>query len=290
MEHKMKTGLLVDSLRLGTFEGIRKAAELGVRGIQIYAVSGEMSPDRLGLSRRKELLDRIRSCGLVVSAVCGDPGGHGFVSKESNTARIEQSKRIMELARDLESDVVTTHIGVIPEMENEQRVILSDSCYRLGTIASEMDAVFAIETGSEKAITLRKFLDDLHCKGIGVNFDPANLVMVADDDPVKGVHELSPYIVHTHVKDGIMIKKGSPEEIYSAFADPENSLLDFNDYFKETPLGEGSVDFEHYFQALAEIGYTGFLTIEREVGDHPVEDIERAVGYLNEVLRQNQFL
>ncbi len=51
-----------------------KAKELGVEGIQIYAVSGEMKPDNLSKKARKELLDFIKSEGLEVSALCGDFG------------------------------------------------------------------------------------------------------------------------------------------------------------------------------------------------------------------------
>ena len=48
----------------------------------------------------------------------------------------------------------------------------------------------------------------------------------------------------------------------------------------EVPLGEGNVDFDHYLKALDDIGYKGFLTIEREVGEKPEEDIARAADFL----------
>jgi L-ribulose-5-phosphate 3-epimerase len=76
-----KIGVMVDSFRLGLMEGIQKAKEVGASGIQIYAVSGEMAPENLTASRRKEILDVIRSNGLEVSALCGDLGGHGFGRK-----------------------------------------------------------------------------------------------------------------------------------------------------------------------------------------------------------------
>ena len=69
---------------------------------------------------------------------------------------------------------------------------------------------FAIETGPEKAIVLKEFLDSLGCKGMGVNLDPANFVMVTDQDPVEAVYILKDYIVHTHAKDGVMLKKTKP--------------------------------------------------------------------------------
>ncbi|MBR5746060.1 MAG: sugar phosphate isomerase/epimerase, partial [Clostridia bacterium] len=122
---------------------------------------------------------------------------------------------------------------------------------------------FAAETGTEKAPVLKSFLDSLGAKGLRVNYDPANLVMVAADDPVAGVYTLRDYIVHTHAKDGI--KTG------------EKTWL-------ELPLGQGGVDFDKYLAALNDIGYTGYLTIEREVGDDPAADIGMAVGFLTEKL------
>lgn len=282
--YPFKIGLIVDCLGLGIEKGIARAAELGAQGIQVYAVSGGMAPDNLSKAKRRDLADRIRSCGLVVSAVCGDLGGHGFTIRSDNPAKIEMSKKIMELAKDLESDVVTTHIGVVPETAGSRYETLSDACFRLGTIARAMDAVFAVETGPEKAATLRRFLDDLGTKGVGVNYDPANLVMVSGDDPVAGVALLKDYIVHTHAKDGIMIRQGDPEAIYNAFAEPDTGWIKFSDYFLETPLGEGGVDFARYLEALDAIGYKGFLTIEREVGDDPASDIAKAVSYLRKIL------
>ncbi len=277
-----KIGVMVDSFRVGIEEGIKKAKEVGGEGIQIYATSGEMAPENLSISRRKELLDMIESNGLVVSALCGDLGGHGFAIEEDNKERIEKSKRIMDLARDLNTDVVTTHIGVIPEDENHPRwKILQDACEELGEYGDKVGASFAIETGPEKADTLKRFLDSLKSNGVKVNYDPANLVMVTDDDPVKGVYTLKDYIVHTHAKDGVLLKKTDPERIYNFFADGGIEDLRLEDYFKELPLGQGHVNFDEYLKALYEAGFKGFLTIEREVGENPEADIRLAVEFLN---------
>jgi len=275
-----KIGVMVDSFKLDIKEGIKKAAEVGAEGIQVYAVSGEMDPDNFPRMARKGMLDFIKSNGLVVSAVCGDLGGHGFAKKEDNAWKIEKSKKIMELAKDLESDIVTTHIGVVPEVGNECYEIMAEACNELAEFACSIGSTFAVETGPEKAVTLRKFLNSLNTNGVGVNFDPANMVMVTGDDPVEGVFELRDYIVHTHAKDGRMIKSTDPEKIYSAFAEPDLYKLNFDDYFIETPLGDGSVNFSEYLKALKSIGYRGFLTIEREVGKDPVGDIEKAVRFL----------
>lgn len=103
--------------------------------------------------------------------------------------------------------------------------------------------------------------------------------MVAGDDPVKAVHNLKEYIVHTHAKDGRMLRRVNPETIY-------NGTLDFAEApFIELPLGQGDVDFPAYLSALNDIGYTGYLTIEREVGDDPEGDIRLAVNFLQSLIR-----
>ena len=283
---RFKIGVMVDSFRLGITEGIKKAAEVGAEGIQIYATNGEMAPQNLSASKRKEILDIIKSSGLVVSALCGDMGGHGFAVAKDNPGRVEQSRRIMDLAKDLETDVVTTHIGVIPSDPNHDRYkVLQDACNALGEYGDEVGAYFAIETGPEKATTLKKFLDSLSSGGVRVNLDPANLVMVTDDDPVQAVHTLKDDIVHTHAKDGIMKQKTDPERIYNFFAEGGIEDLRMEDYFLETPLGEGSVDFPNYLKALEEVGFNGFLTIEREVGGQPEKDIKLAVDFLKNILK-----
>ena len=273
---KFKIGVIVDSFRAGVKDGIVKAREVGAQGIQVYATSGEMDPDNLTPAARREFMDRVHSNGLVVSALCGDLGGHGFSVREDNHWRIEKSKRIMELAKEFGTDVVTTHIGVVPEdMSHPRWTILKEACEELAHFGDSIGASFAIETGPEKAATLRRFLDNLSARGVKVNFDPANLVMVVGDDPVEAVGLLAPYIVHTHAKDGIMVRQSSAEAVY-------NGTEDFSDSapFREVPLGEGGVHFPTYLAALARTGFHGFLTIEREVGDTPEKDIRAAVDFL----------
>lgn len=226
-------------------------------------------------------MDIIHSNGLVVSALCGDLGGHGFTREEDNGWKIEKSKRIMDLAKDLETSVVTTHIGVIPDdISNPRWGILQDACGILGEYGEGVDGCFAIETGPELAVTLAAFLKSIQTKGVGVNFDPANLVMVTDDDPAAAVYTLKDYIVHTHAKDGILLKKTQPERIYNFLAEGGIENINLEEYFNEMSLGEGSVNFDEYLAALNSIGYKGFLTIEREVGNNPEKDIRMAVDFL----------
>ena len=280
-------GVMVDSFKVGLLEGIRKSREVGAAGIQIYAVSGEMTPENLNAAQRKEILDVIHSNGLMVSALCGDLGGHGFARAEDNRWKIEKSKAIVDLALDLGTNVITTHIGVIPSLESHPRwQVMWSACAELGAYAEKNGAYFAIETGPENAVTLKRFLDRLPSRGVRVNFDPANFVMVTAQDPVEAVYTLKDYIVHTHAKDGVMKKQTDPERIYNHFAEGGIKDLHLADYFEETPLGQGAVDFDGYLKALADVGYNGFLTIEREVGMQPEADIRLAVEFLRNKISQ----
>ena len=282
--YRFPIGVIVDSFRTDTRAAIAKAAEIGAQGIQMYATSGENSPENLTPDKRRELLDYVKSHGLRFSALCGDLG-RGFGHKDLNPELIEKSKRILDLAKDLETDVVTTHIGVVPDDPAHERYgIMQEACFELAKYADSIGSHFAIETGPEPSATLKRFLDGLHSTGVAVNLDPANLAMVVGDDPVEAVHNLKDYIVHTHAKDGIMLQRTNPEYIYHVTPMPED--LRSVPFFREVALGEGSVKFAPYLAALEEVGYRGFLTIEREVGDDPAADIIKAKNHLLNIINQ----
>lgn len=274
-------GVLLDSFLLETPKAIRKAAEIGAQGVQMYSTTGEHSPEHMTQTKIAELRSMMSDSGLVFSALCGDLG-QGFANPVLNPELIERSKRILELAKELGTDVVTTHIGVVPEDEHHDRYkIMQEACHTLAEYADSLDAHFAIETGPERATTLKHFLDGLGSRGVAVNLDPANLVMVTGDDPVQAVYTLKDYIVHTHAKDGIRLFEKDPEMIYGVKMD---ALKHLGSAYQELPLGEGGVDFPAYLAALDEVGYRGFLTIERECGDDPAKDIGMAADYLRRII------
>ena len=256
----MKLGLISDSFRLDFEGGIRAASQLGVSGVQKYLTYGDFSAENMTPERIREVRDIMSSNGLVFSAICGD-----FGIDLDNDEVIDRSKRVLDAAKELGCGIVTTHIGHIEETDSPRMEKLRAHAYELASYADSMQAKFACETGTEKAVVMRAFLDQLGAKGLCVNMDPANLVMVAKDDPVAAVYTLREYIVHTHAKDGIVTDQT-----------PHGWL--------EVPLGTGGVDWDRYLAALHEIGYTGYLTVEREVGDQPAEDIGMAVRFLREKL------
>ena len=283
--YNFSIGVIVDSFRLPIKDAVKKAAEVGAQGIQVYSTRGEMAPENLSAAARADFRKLVADNGLKISALCGDLGGGGFCFADRNPEKIEKSKRILDLAKELGTDIVTTHIGVVPDDPNHDRFkVMQEACFELSRYADEIGAHFAIETGPETSAVLKMFLDTLGSTGVGVNLDPANLVMVTGDDPAKAVYDLQKYIVHTHAKDGVQNFFEDPEVVYGLKKRPVDVIVT-GDSFDEVPLGEGSVNWNEYLKALDDIGYHGFLTIEREVGDQPEVDIRKAVTFLEGLIR-----
>lgn len=258
-ERTFKIGVIIDSFLKPTFrEGLEQAVKVGAEGIQVYAVRGEMAPWNLNSAQRKEKRQMVEEYGLKISALCGDLG-HGFMDRQANAENILKSKQIVDLALELGTNIITTHIGVVPGRQNSETYkIMLEACSELAEYANSVNAFFAIETGPEKATVLREFLDQLPGKGVGVNFDPANLVMCVDGRPEEDVETLGEYIVHTHAKDGIMIKGKDPVKVKEVLDSCGYSDVDFKNLpYIELPLGCGHVNFDTYLKALKGTGYRG---------------------------------
>ncbi len=258
---KRKVGVFVDNLKLGVWNGIKKAKEIGADGCQFYVTKGELYPDNFSKEKRGELKKFVSELGLEITALCADfDWVKGFTNAEFNKVNIPRIKKCIDLACDLNTKVVTMHIGKFPQ--DESHPIYQETLrttVELGRYAEERGIILATETGPEDPKELKVFLDKVSSKGIGVNYDPANLVMCGPFDHIGGVKILKDYICHTHAKDGVCLGA---------------------DKYTELPLGEGGVVFEYYLKALDEIGYDGYLTIERESGDNRIEDVKRAVEFL----------
>jgi sugar phosphate isomerase/epimerase len=279
-----RIGVIADSFGRDLRSNLRTARDTGAEGVQLWAVQGEMDPAGLLLQDRKAIKAYLAELNLELSALCADYGGQGFKNPAENGWKISKSKLALDLALDLDCRIVTTHIGIVPEDPGDSEyAILQEACNELAGYASARGGYFAIETGPEPAARLKSFLDSLDTQGVAVNFDPANMVMVTGDDPVQGVHTLRDYIVHTHVKDGVRLREVDPRAVYGVLDHEQIAVMgEGSAGFREVPPGEGSVDFPAYFAALQDIGYNGYLTVEREVGDHPEEDIAAAVRFIRQ--------
>ncbi len=280
--YQFPIGVILESFRKPIPEAVEEAAKLGAKGLQVYATRTRLAHEDMTPAQRRDFLRMVKDHGLVFSALCGDLG-KGFGNPDLNPALVEESKRILDIALEMETNIVTTHIGVVPQdSANPRYKIMQDACGELAAYADSVGAHFAIETGPEPAKTLRGFLDSLNSRGVAVNLDPANLTMVCRDDAVAAVHTLKDYIVHTHAKDGRQLHDCDPEIVYGI--KPRDPSCVTDESFIELPLGEGDVPFPAYLKALDEVGYRGFLTIEREVGENPAKDIATAVDFLKNII------
>ena len=264
--YQFPIGVMLESFRLPTPEAVKKAAEVGAKGIQMYSTNGEHAPENMTPAKCAELLDMLKSYGLRFSALCGDLG-HGFGNAEKNPQLIEDSKRILELAKELETDIVTTHIGVVPADPNHERYkIMQDACGELAAYADSMKAHFAIETGPETSLTLKGFLDTLHSTGVAVNLDPANLIVYGKANPIDALDVFGAYVRGVHAKDGLYPTNGK-------------------ELGNEVKVGDGKANFPALLKGLKEHGFDGSLTIEREItGEQQTKDIIETRDYLNNLI------
>lgn len=258
----MKIGVIPDSFEVPFKEAVILARDLGAKGLQPYVTGGEMAPENLDKDARKALLQFVRDNGLCFSALCADFGLN--FKDPDNEAGVQRTMRMMELALDFDTHIITTHIGKVPEDENcRDYANMLKTIERLGKYGDTIGVMFATETGPEPAPKLKAILDRADTKSAKVNFDPANLVMCSHDIAADDVYVLRDYIVHTHAKDGVYTGETT---------------------YEEKILGAGGVNYGPYLAALKDIGYDGFLTIEREAGATRFEDIRHAVNFLTDHL------
>jgi len=255
-------GVMIGGLRKPWPECLDIAADMGLDGVQIYCMTGILSPEENAApEKRREMRRALTDRGLVLSAVCGDTGKHCGDPAWSDFI-VEKTRALCHYAPEIGTNIIQAHIGVVPEDTSDPVfAVMCDTLGRISQYAAVTGCCYAVETGPEKAVVLKRLLDAVDSPALRVNLDPANLIMCVDDDPVQAVYTLKDYIVHTHAKDGL------------------SGMV-------ETPLGQGGVDFPVYLRALEEIGYRGFLTIEREAGSDSVGDIRRGAAYLRKLMAE----
>ncbi|MGN0741056.1 MAG: sugar phosphate isomerase/epimerase family protein [Candidatus Fimadaptatus sp.] len=282
-----RIGVMAESFAVGVPKGMEMAAQVGAAAVQVYVGGRGATQSVWTGDYRREILKKARDCGQVISAMCGDLGGHAFEGRAENDEwRIDEVKRMFDLCLDMDCTILTNHIGRVPaDPAHPRYAVMVDAMQRIDRLGRESGCRLAIETGPETPATLKRFLDDIGGSNIGINFDPANLKMVMDVDAAEGVRTLGSHILHTHAKDGKIYKFMGGEEVYGIFCDGGiEDLQKLGDYFEEVPLGEGDVNWDGYIKALDEVGYQGYFTIERECGADPATDIRLAVAFLRKLL------
>jgi L-ribulose-5-phosphate 3-epimerase len=182
----------------------------------------------------------------------------GVRRDETWPENLEQAKHVADLAGREHIPLVTFHAGFLPHVSTDHtRGHMLD---RLGTIADLFQTrgvSLAFETGQEAAETLIDVLDDLNKPNVGVNFDPANMILYGMGDPVEALTILSPYVRQIHVKDA------APTDTPGTWG-------------TEMPVGLGTVDWPRFFEVAKLIQPAVNLVIEREAGAEREPDIARA--------------
>ncbi|PWU11855.1 MAG: hypothetical protein C5B50_22620 [Verrucomicrobia bacterium] len=167
-------------------------------------------------------------------------------------------QRTVALAERLDLQLVTFHAGFMPHEASDPRYV--KMLERLGQVADRFalsGISLGLETGQETAALLREMLEELNRPNLGVNFDPANMILYDKGDPIEAARILGPWLRQVHIKDARRTKN-------------------FGTWGEEVPVGEGDVDWRAFVAALKSLRFTGDLVIEREAGEKRVEDILRA--------------
>ena len=181
-------------------------------------------------------------------------------------ANLEAARRAASAARALDLDLVTFHAGFLPhEAGDPERAKLLARLGELADVFADEGVRLGLETGQETATTLAEALDELDRANVGVNFDPANMLLYAMGDPVEALRALAPRVVQIHVKDAT--RTPVPGE-----------------WGAEVPVGTGEVDWTAFFGVYREAGLDCDLMIEREAGEARVADMRTAAGLVLEVL------
>jgi sugar phosphate isomerase/epimerase len=254
----LQIGIDLDSLGLPLRKALEQAERLGVSGVQVDA-AGPLVPDALSQTGRREFRHLLRAHNLELTAV-GCPLRQSLNTPENQEGRINYVRKVMNLSFDLGPRVVVIEPGRIVDDDKDPRFhLLSEALLALGHHGDRTGATLALETGLEPGHVLRRFLDRFDTGGLGVNLDPANLLLHGFD-PYASVKALAGKIVHARAKD-------ARQAATSPVA-------------QEVPLGHGDIDWFQFFGVLEEVEYRGWLTIERESGDNRLADVTAGVAFL----------
>lgn len=233
--------LALDPIRAGrwSIESTRRA--LNGSGTTVY--SGMMAMH----GEDYATIDAIRATGGVRPAATWD-------------ANVKAAHDNAAVARELGIYLVTFHAGFIPEDESDpERETMIERVAAIARAFGDQGVRVALETGQESPAALAAVLADERLAEVGVNFDPANMVLYGSGDPIDALRVLAPRVSQIHLKD--------------ADPAPEPGV-----WGTEQPLGEGSVDWDAFFALVRERLPGVGLIVEREAGETRIEDVRTAVA------------
>ena len=265
------------SIDAGLGVKLEVAHELGIPTIQLHAPhQSARTPEHA-----RRFLDRLGQLGIRITAVFGGFEGEsyadiptvvrtvGLVPPATRAARTKEMKEIADFARLLGCDVVALHIGFVPHdrsdpLYKEVVAVARDVCDHCLANGQRLH----LETGQESADSLLRFIGDVERWNLFVNFDPANMILYGSGEPIAALRKVGAYVRSVHCKDGKWAARPGQE------------------WGMEVPFGQGDVGAETFLRTLKEIGYTGPLTIEREIAQEPERqkaEIGQAVRLLEEL-------
>ncbi|HUG90182.1 MAG TPA: sugar phosphate isomerase/epimerase family protein [Planctomycetaceae bacterium] len=247
------------------------ARELGIPTVQLHAPS----PQSRNKPAADAFLERCRDAGITVTCVFGGFSGEsyadipttartvGIVPEATRAARAQEFKQIADFATLLGVEAVGMHIGFVPEDRSgaSYRGLLDVTRDLLDHVAANGQRLH-LETGQETAGHLLEFIEDVDRDNLFINFDPANMILYGTGDPIEALRKVGHLVRSVHCKDA----KWAPAAQRGAA------------WGQEVPLGEGDVGMETYLRTLHDLGYTGPLTIEREIA-HDRERQKTDIGH-----------
>lgn len=243
---------------------IREAARLGAKGVVLDAV-GDLAPDRLSETGRRELRHLLRSVGLELVAL-HLPTRRPFDTIDQLDDRLRKAETAFSLAYELGTTLVLARVGgVPPEAEAGRRDVWKGAVADLGRRADHRGTRVAIETGTDPGQVLRPILDELGTIGLAASLDPGALLQHGHD-PIAATRELGEWVAHAYASDA------STQGRTTRVADP------FRQGFPP-----GALDWEEYLGALEEIGYRGFLTIWPDPTRDPGPQFTALASNLNQL-------
>jgi sugar phosphate isomerase/epimerase len=275
----------MDKWPLGVFASIdaglgvklEVAHALGVPTIHLHAPHASTRTKE----QAERFLARLKELGIRISVVFGGFEGEsyadiptvtrtvGLVPPATRAARLKEMEEISDFTRLLGVDAVALHVGFVPHnTADPQYVDLVAVLARLCDHCRANGQNLHLETGQEDADSLLRFLGDVGRENLFINFDPANMILYGSGEPIEALRKVGHRVRSVHCKDAKWAARPGQE------------------WGAEVPLGEGDVGFETFLRTLKDLGYTGPLTIEREIPQEPSrqkEEIGRGLRLLDEL-------
>ena len=252
--------------------------ELGIKTIQLHTPTKATRT----AENAKAFTQKLKEYGITVTTVFLGFEGEtyesiartaetvGLVPQATRAARLAESYEIADFAALLGVTAIGSHIGFVPhDRTSPEYTSVIETIRSLCDYLAKNKQTLHLETGQEPVDLLMKFMDDVQRPNIFINFDPANLILYGIGDPLGALKAVGSRVRGVHCKDATATT-GKPGV----------------DWGSEVPFGKGQVDAEQFLRILKEIGYTGPLTIERELSSEPERqkaEIKQAVDFINAV-------